>query len=73
VQKMDLKKKIKSTFIFISVFLCISCQGKIKMNQGGADLGNFSSLPIIKNYLNQQVADKGFASIPSFSPPSTTA
>jgi hypothetical protein len=43
VQKIDLKKKIKSTLIFIPVFLCISCQGKIEMNQGGAELGNFSS------------------------------
>jgi hypothetical protein len=70
---MDLKKKIKSTLIFLPVFLCISCQDKIGMNQGGANLGHFSSLPIIMDCLNQQVVDKRFASMPPSPPPSTTA
>ncbi len=30
------------------------------MNQDRAELGRFSSLPIIKDYLNQKVASKGF-------------
>ena len=55
-----MKEKLKSVLILIPVFICIGCQGEIGMNQDGTYLGRFSSLPIIKDYLNQKVADKGF-------------
>lgn len=54
-----MKEKLKSALILIPVFVCIGCQGEIRMNQDGADLRRFSSLPIIKDYLNQKVASKG--------------
>jgi hypothetical protein len=57
---MLVKEKNKPTLIFLAVFACVGCQGKIGINQDGSDLGRFSSLPIIKDYLNQKVADRGF-------------
>jgi hypothetical protein len=60
VKGMVVKEKIKSALILFIVFVCIGCQGKIGVNQDGADLMRFSSLPIINDYLSQKVADKGF-------------
>jgi hypothetical protein len=57
---MMIKEKLKSALRLLSVFVCIGCQGKIGMNQDGADLGRFTSLPTIEDYLNQKVASKGF-------------
>jgi hypothetical protein len=55
-----MKNQIKSALILLPIFVCIGCQRERGINQDGADLGRFASLPIIKDYLNQKVADKGF-------------
>ena len=46
--------------MLLPAFLCIGCQSEIGMNQDGNNSGRFSSLPIIKDYLNRKVADRGF-------------
>ena len=55
-----MKEKLKSILILLPAFICIGCQGEMGMNQNGADLKRFSSLPIIKDYLDRKVADRGF-------------